>query len=353
VLRQHLTSMVAATLRVVGRMNSPNFQKARALAEAVNGVKVAATVEVMMPADYDRYIDSMKLEYGSTAWAHTASVVVTSDSGYVGDDKDLIAWLRTRKLPTDVLNSDGKAVAWETVADAEYATYLATSGNLYAFMDIAVDGQPVGRLLFELYATKLPKTCANFLQLCTGGSELASGRPLHYLNSPIHRVVKGAWIQGGDIVCGNGSSGASVFGDTIPDESFCIPHDQAGVLGMANTGPHSAHSQFYVTTRALPSFDCKSVAFGRLIDGSRVLDLIGLLDTKMDRPVGSVVVCSCGKLAAVELGDIDRQQAAVRLQAIQQGRKARREAEEQAAAAAKMQAISKGRNTRKAMKEKK
>ena len=128
---------------------------------------------------------------------------------------------------------------------------------------------------------------------------------------------------------------------------------QAGILGMANTGPHSAHSQFYVTLRALPSFDCKTVAFGRLIDGSRVLEFIGALDTKMDRPLGKVTVCSCGKLAAVELGDYDQQAAAVRLQAIQRSRLARKEADERAAAASKMQAISKGRNTRKAMKEKK
>jgi len=344
---------MAPTLRVVGKINSPNFQKARALAEAVNGAKVAATVEVLLPADYDRYLTKTKLEYGSTAWAHTASVMVTSDSGYVGDDEALVAWLRTRKLSTAVLNSDGQAVAWEQVADSEYAQYLATSGNQYAFMDIAVDGQQVGRLLFELFATKLPKTCANFLQLCTGGSALSSGRPLHYRDSPIHRVVKGAWIQGGDIVAGNGSGGASVFGETIPDESFCIPHDQVGVLGMANTGPHSAHSQFYVTMRALPSFDCKSVAFGRLIDGSKVLELIGALETKMDRPVGKVSVCSCGKLAAVELGDIDQEVAAARMQAVKRGQLARREADERAAAASKVAAISKGRNTRKNMKEKK
>ena len=233
--------MAPTTLLVVGRINSPNFQKARALAEAVNDV-VAATVEMMLPADYDRYLTKTKLEYGSTAWAHTASVMVTSDSGYVGDDEALIAWLRTRKLSTAVLNSDGQAVAWEQVADSEYAHYLATSGNQYAFMDIAVDGQQVGRLLFELFATKLPKTCANFLQLCTGGSELSSGRPLHYRDSPIHRVVKGAWIQGGDIVAGNGSNGASVFGDTIPDESFCIPHDQVGSSAHAMHNMHMPHA---------------------------------------------------------------------------------------------------------------
>ena len=111
------------TLRVVGMVNSPNFQKARALAEAVSGLKVAATVEAMLPADYADHLTKAKLEYGSTAWAHTASVIVTSDSGYVGDDAALIAWLRTRKLSTAaaVLNSDGQATTWEQVADLEYA----------------------------------------------------------------------------------------------------------------------------------------------------------------------------------------------------------------------------------------
>ena len=105
------------TLRVAGKMNSPNFQKARALAEAANGVKVATTVQKMLPADYDRHLNSMKLEYGGNVWAHTASVIVMSDDGYVGDDEDLVSWLRARKLSTDVLNSDGQAVQWESVAD--------------------------------------------------------------------------------------------------------------------------------------------------------------------------------------------------------------------------------------------
>jgi cyclophilin family peptidyl-prolyl cis-trans isomerase len=219
------------TLRVSGKINSPRFQKARALAESVHGaltaqtLKVEATVQAMLPADYERYLESIKLDYGGKAWTHgSVGVIVTSDDGYVGDDEALITWMLKRKLSTEALNySDGQAVAWEQVAEEEYAGYLATSGNQYAFLDIAVDEEHVGRLLFELYATKLPKTCANFMQLCTGGGLSASGEPLHYLHSPIHRVVKGAWIQGGDVVSMTGAGGCSIYGDVSPPSAQGFP----------------------------------------------------------------------------------------------------------------------------------
>ena len=99
--------------------------------------------------------------------------------------------------------------------------------------------------------------------------------------------------------------------------------------------------------RALPSFDLKSVAFGRRIDGSSVLDFLGSLECTMERPEGQVRICSCGKLAVVEIGTHDEEAAAAKLQAIQRRRAVQKEQQEKAAAAAKMQAVSKGRATRK------
>ena len=93
------------------------------------------------------------------------------------------------------------------------------------------DGQgmlPVGRLLFELHSDVLPKTCANFTQLCTGAKGPC------YVDSPIHRVVADGWVQGGDVVAGNGSGGESAFGQVaIPDEGFSVAHDGAGVGAAA------------------------------------------------------------------------------------------------------------------------
>ena len=344
--------MPKPAVTVLGKVNAPRFHRAKTLVQSLAS-DLNATVKSMLPIDYERYVEIMKKELGGTAWGHKANVMVMVDGAYLGDDEALVVWVRTQKLPIAALNSDGTGVSWESTAETAYATYLATSGNQYAFLDLEVDGQNVGRLLFELYAAKLPKTCENFLRLCTGGSFAPStGRPLHYMSSPIHRIVPGGWIQGGDVVSGTGAGGASVFGDTIPDESFCIAHDMPGVLGMANTGPHTGASQFYVTLRDMPSFDYKSVAFGRLIDGGKVLDFVGSLETSLGRPKGNVSVCSCGKLAAVNLGSYDQQAAAVRLQAVQRSRAARKEAEDKAKAAEKMQAVTKGRKARKEVKKK-
>ena len=131
------------------------------------------------------------------------------------------------------------------------ASRRAASEENAIILDLAMDdGQgmlPVGRLLFELHSDVLPKTCANFKQLCTGAKGPC------YVDSPIHRVVADGWVQGGDVVAGNGSGGESAFGQVaIPDEGFSVAHDGAGVLGMANDGPHTAASQFYVTAARCP-----------------------------------------------------------------------------------------------------
>ena len=128
----------------------------------------------------------------------------------------------------------------------------------------------IQQLLVSASRSAWLRSCANFEMLCTGSNP----KKLTYEGSVIHRIMHGGWIQGGDIVTGSGVSGASAYGQPLPDENFSIPHDQPGVLGMANTGPHSALSQFYVTTRELPAFDNKFVAFGRVIDGMKLLDFM-------------------------------------------------------------------------------
>ena len=99
------------------------------------------------------------------------------------------------------------------------------------------------------------------------------------------QVKAGGWIQGGDTQGGNGDSGRSSLagGAALADESFAVRHDQAGVLGMANVGPHSAASQFYVTLAPCPTFDRNYVAFGRLVDGVKLLAFLEDLDVVNDR----------------------------------------------------------------------
>lgn len=152
-------------------------------------------------------------------------------------------------------------------------------------------------VIFELFYKECPKTCDNFLALCQGDGETKkhSDSQLNYLNTPIHRIVKDAWIQGGDVVSGSGSNGRSIYGAPFADESFTKQHDQAGRLAMANNGPHSNTSQFYVTLRPLPFLDSNKVVFGQVVSGMSVVRRINATPTRNQRPVSPVVVSACGE----------------------------------------------------------
>ncbi|XP_078011325.1 putative inactive peptidyl-prolyl cis-trans isomerase-like 6 isoform X4 [Phascolarctos cinereus] len=144
------------------------------------------------------------------------------------------------------------------------------------FLEISINEQSIGRLIFELYADLCPKTCQNFQSLCTGNAGFSqSGLKLHYKHTIFHRLVKNGWLQGGD-------------------ENFAVPHDKRGVLGMANKGRHTNGSQFYITLQKAPYLDRKYVAFGQLIEGTRVLQILEVVDTLNERPVYTCRIIDCG-----------------------------------------------------------
>ncbi|KAJ1974941.1 hypothetical protein H4R35_003378 [Dimargaris xerosporica] len=167
------------------------------------------------------------------------------------------------------------------------------------FFDIDLDGTRLGRVIFELFADQVPQTAENFRCLCTGerGIGETSKLPLHYKGSIFHRVIKGFMIQGGDFVRRNGSGGESIYGSTFADESLRLKHDTHGLLSMANRGPNTNSSQFFITMRPTPHLDNKHVVFGRVIHG---YDIIERLETvavdDKDRPTGIVMIAHCGEL---------------------------------------------------------
>ncbi|XP_039222689.1 NK-tumor recognition protein isoform X1 [Crotalus tigris] len=167
------------------------------------------------------------------------------------------------------------------------------------FFDIEINREPVGRIIFQLFSDVCPRTCKNFLCLCTGekGIGKTTGKKLCYKGSTFHRVVKSFIIQGGDFSEGNGKGGESIYGGYFKDENFILKHDRAFLLSMANRGKHTNGSQFFITTKPAPHLDSVHVVFGLVISGFEVIEQIENLKTdSASRPYADVRVIDCGVL---------------------------------------------------------
>lgn len=169
--------------------------------------------------------------------------------------------------------------------------------NPRVFFDITIGGEPAGRVVMELRADVTPKTAENFRALCTGEKGVGqAGKPLHFKGSTFHRIIPEFMCQGGDFTRGNGTGGESIYGMKFEDENFQLKHTGPGLLSMANAGPGTNGSQFFLTTVATPWLDGKHVVFGSVVEGMDVVSAMEQVGTRSGQTTKPVAIADCGQL---------------------------------------------------------
>lgn len=173
----------------------------------------------------------------------------------------------------------------------------AKGDNPNVFFDVKQGDEKLGRIVMQLYADITPKTAENFRALCTGEKgDGVGGKPLHYKGSIFHRVIKDFMIQGGDFTNADGTGGESIYGEKFNDENFKIKHTKGGLLSMANAGPGTNGSQFFITSKDTPHLDGKHVVFGEVVEGMDVFRKIEGAEVDSDKPNVDIVIEDCGMM---------------------------------------------------------
>ena len=182
---------------------------------------------------------------------------------------------------TNIDNSDYKKE--KTINNSDSFSNIK---NPNVFIELTLNGIKYGKIECELYDNIVPKTSKNFRSLC---------EQKMYLETPFHRIVNNSFIHGGDFTHKDGSGGRSIYGEKFEDENFELTHDGPGILSMANRGPNTNGSQFYITLDKVEDLDNKNVVFGKIVKGFDIIQKVSKLPSDFEnRPYDKLLISDCG-----------------------------------------------------------
>ncbi|EHH26540.1 hypothetical protein EGK_16545, partial [Macaca mulatta] len=156
--------------------------------------------------------------------------------------------------------------------------------NPTMFLHIPVDGEPLGCVSFELFADKFPKTAENFHALSTGEKVLVFTELSRFM------------CQGGDFTCHNGTGGKSVYREKFDDNNFILKHTGLGILSVANAGPNTNGSQFFICNAKTDWLDGMHVVFGKVKEGMNILEAMELFGSRNGKTSKKITIADCGQL---------------------------------------------------------
>ena len=313
---------MSTVFKIIGASHDPNVYYCKHLAERImnlnsdNSSNVTIDFAIYLEIEYLPQLQKIKTICGGGAYGHKALHIVVRDGIYIGDIK---AFIELAKYEYGIEDADiANDIAFNRYSREETLNILSANGRKTVFLDFAADAKKkkgtkdqsdedipkYGKVVIELFTDVCPIACENFQKLCTGEAGVSeNGTQLNFIGSPIHRIVQGGWIQGGDIVDGTGSNSLAAIGtnNKVRDESFSVDFGcpSGGIVGMSTSSPHSNGSQFFITLGPADWMNGKFVGVGRVIQGFDVLKKIEAAPSVNQKPSQMIYVETCGNYVII------------------------------------------------------